>query len=362
MVSRNLSIKHLDLFSGIGGFRQAFELLSKDRGFEYRNVGFSEIDQYAIKTYKANFQSESEIGIGDIRKFLSSSTAIAGLPKFNLLTAGFPCQSFSIMGNKSGLADSRGNLAFSISTLLRKLVNTKPRLLLLENVRNLKRHDGEKSFDRIVRRLRRLGYFVQSDIFDTSHYGLPQKRRRIFILAELEEQRLIQGFEESSVRAHFDEIRRKTNSLILSEDVIPLLERKVPDKYFLSERIKPTILSNGTGGFESRSEINQLIARPLTATMMKMHRACQDNYYSEEFLSATNPRKYAERVFSKTELANHRIRRLTPKEAFRLQGFKDGFVENAQKAGSSDTQLYKQAGNAISVNVAYAILSWALYR
>ncbi|MPN37615.1 hypothetical protein SDC9_185135 [bioreactor metagenome] len=135
-----------------------------------------------------------------------------------------------------------------------------------------------------------------------------------------------------------------------------MLDKDVPEKYYLSERIKPTILSNGTGGFKSNSEINQMIARPLTATMAKMHRACQDNYYTEDFLKSADPIEYLKQEFSKDELATKRIRKLTPEEAFELQGFSKNIVKGARSIGISEHQLYKEAGNAASVNVIYAIL------
>jgi DNA (cytosine-5)-methyltransferase 1 len=91
------------------------------------------------------------------------------------------------------------------------------------------------------------------------------------------------------------------------------------EKYFLSEKIKPTILSNGTKDFKSNSQINQLIARPLTASMVKMHRACQDNYYSQEFLDSGCKKSYLEKKLAKSEEVKHNIRKLTPWEALKLQ-------------------------------------------
>jgi len=135
-----------------------------------------------------------------------------------------------------------------------------------------------------------------------------------------------------------------------------VLARQVKPKYYLSERIKPTLLSDGSKNFISKSEINQIIARPLTATMHKMHRACQDNYYSDGFIQAENPIAYLDIKFSKEELALQPIRKLTPQEAFALQGFPESFVSNAQSKGVCDGALYKQAGNAVSVNVIYAII------
>ena len=107
--------------------------------------------------------------------------------------------------------------------------------------------------------------------------------------------------------------------------------------------------------FKSNSEINQLIARPLTATMAKMHRACQDNYYSQGFIDSENPEEYLKTEYSKEELAEQDIRRITPSEAFMLQGFGGKYLERAMSSGVSDVQLYRQAGNAVSVNTVYAI-------
>ena len=137
-----------------------------------------------------------------------------------------------------------------------------------------------------------------------------------------------------------------------------MLNKEVDQKYYLSDILKSTILSNGSKNFQSKSEINQLIARPLTATMVKMHRACQDNYFSYEFLNAPDPLEYAKIEFSKQEQEKHRIRRITPHEAFLLQGFTREFVDNAIASGVSNHQLYKQAGNAVSVNTVYAVLHY----
>ena len=139
--------------------------------------------------------------------------------------------------------------------------------------------------------------------------------------------------------------------------VVEFLQRNVPDKYFLSERIKPTILSNGSANFKANSEINQEIARTLTASMHKMHRACQDNYYSIDYIKSKgkiNPAKY----LSKEELARLPIRKLTPQEAFSLQGFPPEFATKASDAGVSDGALYKQAGNAVSINTIYAVVHY----
>ena len=151
--------------------------------------------------------------------------------------------------------------------------------------------------------------------------------------------------------------KKQSDGFILPS--VDLLDEHVDHKYFLSDRIKPTILSNGTANFRSRSDINQEIARPLTASMHKMHRACQDNYYSQDYIEShgeVNPVEHK----TKEQLARIPIRKLTPQEAFALQGFPPEFVMTAHEAGVPDGALYKQAGNAVSVNTIYAVVQYLI--
>lgn len=137
------------------------------------------------------------------------------------------------------------------------------------------------------------------------------------------------------------------------------MDREVDDKYYLSEKIKPTILADGSSGFKANSDIDQVIARTLTATMHKMHRACQDNYYSDRFI-LSNGEDRPSTYMTKEQLAQLRIRKLTPKEAFMLQGFPDDFSANATEARVANGAQYKQAGNAVSVNTIYAVLYYLI--
>ncbi|MDG4945720.1 DNA cytosine methyltransferase [Weeksellaceae bacterium KMM 9713] len=349
------TLRHLELFAGIGGFRKAIDLYSNDNNIISKCVGFSENDKFAIKTYKSNFDTSSEVEIGDIKDFTCDVANIKSLPDFDLLTGGFPCQPFSMMGKQKGLDDSRGNIFYNIIDIL--LVK-KPKYVLLENVRNIKSHDKGRTYKEIVRSLEDdAGYKVFSDIFNTSDFGLPQNRRRVFFFAIRKDIFKNPIVFESDVIKDANVHLKKSTSLETYKNVLDkLLEERVDEKYYLSERIKPTILSNGTKNFKSKSEINQLIARPLTATMVKMHRACQDNYYSDEFLKHPNPIEYLEKDIPKEVQAKHRIRKLTPLEALKLQGFDDSFYLKATKAGVSNHQLYKQAGNAVSVNTVYSII------
>lgn len=354
-----MKLKHLELFAGIGGFRKAIDLLSNDFGFEAKCVGFSEKDTYAIKTYKSNYNTHNEIELGDIEKFTSERNNIEKLPDFDLLTGGFPCQSFSMMGQQKGFDDIRGNVFYTIAKILEV---KQPKFLLLENVKNLIKHDEGRTFKIILDTLESVGYKrsnIHYGIFDSNDFGLAQKRNRVFIFASREDLPLFFQFGKEHVKSTFRLLKNEL-SLLSQKNVLDVLSPVVSSKYYLSEKIKPTILADGSKNFQSKSDINQLTARPLTATMVKMHRACQDNYYSDEFLNAPNAISYSNQYFTKEELRRHSIRRITPEEAFKLQGFNTTFCKNAMASNVSDHQLYKQAGNAVSVNTVYAILYYLL--
>lgn len=295
-------MKVLSLFSGCGGLDMGFV----KNGYDI--VWANDIDKYAVQTYKANFKHE--IICGDINGFDPSL-----LPEHNMIIGGFPCQPFSIMGSEKGFEDTRGTLFFTIANIIKYDIENdrKPYAVILENVRSLKTHDKGRTFSVIKNVLENdLGYKVFDNVLNSSDYGVPQTRNRTYLVC----------FANNSVKYTFPKEQKLKTTL---QD---LLEPSVDEKYFLSDKIIPTILSNGTGGYRGKSEIDLKIARPLCATMAKMHRACQDNYVTQ----------------------NGRIRRLTPRECARLQGFDDSFVIPV-----SDSQAYKQFGNAVTVNVADAV-------
>lgn len=356
-------MNHIELFSGIGGFRRALDLLGELGITDFRCLGYSEIDANAKRTYTANFNIDNEeIDMGDIVAFIQDSSKIKSLStkRCHLLTGGFPCQTFSMMGRQEGFEDEdRGQMFFRILDIIDA---TDPKYLLLENVKNLFSHDKGRTYKKIEEELRARGYYTYPNIFNTSDFGLPQTRNRVIIFAtkkalSLKEE---QNFTPSSVKEFFWSNIEALNVPIY-ESTLDILDENVPAKYFLSERIKPTILADGSGNFKSKSEINLKVARPLTASMHKMHRACQDNYYSQDFIvskGALNPAV----TCNKEELAKCEIRKLTPKEAFQLQGFPAEFANKAHQAGVPDGALYKQAGNAVSVNTIYAIMYYLLMK
>ena len=295
-------MKVVSFFSGIGGL---------DKGFEeagYSVIWANDFDKYAVQTYRANY--ENEIVLGDINEI-----PLADIPDADVLIGGFPCQPFSMMGEQKGFEDARGTLFFRIAEIIKDKIDRghKPVAVVLENVKALRTHDQGKTFATIKRILEEeLGYKVYDDILNSAEYGVPQTRNRTYIVC----------FANGDTEFTFP-VKEKLN--ITLQD---LLEHEVDQKYFLSDRILPTILSNGTGGYKAKSEIDLKIARPLCATMAKMHRACQDNYVTQK----------------------GKVRRLTPRDCARLQGFSDSFVIPV-----SDCQAYKQFGNAVTVNVSRAV-------
>ncbi len=295
-------MKTISLFSGIGGLDQGFI----NAGYDI--IWANDFDRYAAQTYRANF--DSPIIHGDINEI-----ALDSIPNHDILIGGFPCQPFSMMGSELGFEDARGTLFFRIAEIIDAKIkaNCKPRAIILENVRSLKTHNNGKTFSTIIKILEKdLGYKTFSMVLNSAKYGVPQTRNRTFIV----------GF--ANHNANFT----IPNEVELNCTLQDLLEQNVSDKYFLSDKILPTILSDGTGGYKAKSEIDLPVARPLCATMGKMHRACQDNYVTQ----------------------NGRVRRLTPRECARLQGFSDDFVIPV-----SDAQAYKQFGNAVTVNVSQAV-------
>ena len=132
-------MNHVELFAGVGGFRRAMDLIAHDLNFPIYTIAYSEIDSKATVTYNANYDTSNELAMGDIVAFVNDQRAMRNLPRYDLLSGGFPCQTFSMMGNQEGFEEERGQMFFRIMDM----INSKhPRYVLLENVKNLMKHDG----------------------------------------------------------------------------------------------------------------------------------------------------------------------------------------------------------------------------
>ncbi len=302
-------MKVASLFSGIGGL---------DLGFiqnSFEIVWANDFDKYAVETYKANIGQNIVLGDIEIEK-----DHICG---HDILIGGFPCQPFSTLGSLQGFEDRRGTLFFTICEIIKKY---RPKIVVLENVKNLINHNKGESFKRILFELNELDYQTNYDILNTLDFGIPQQRNRVFIVA-------LRKNSFTNLEFIFP---AKTSCKISALD---LLDKQVELKYFISQRMIKTILGRGTKGYIVEPSIDTPIAKTLTATMHKCHRASQDNYYTD----LKNWERYKDNNYST-------IRRLTPNEARKLQGFPSNF-----KQVVSDTQSYKQFGNAVSVNVGFAL-------
>jgi len=293
---------YIDLFAGIGGFHQAASALGG------KCVFASEIDPEAKRAYAANYGLMPD---GDITKIASDN-----IPDHDILFAGFPCQPFSIIGNRLGFDDIRGTLFFEIVRILKA---KKPRFFMLENVKQLSRHNKGKTLQTILHTLENLGYKVYWNILNALDFGLPQKRERTIIV----------GFLNHDVNFSFP----TTKMIGKLEDVLEP-DEGVNEKFFASERIIEKRLA------KHRSEYYPSI----------WHENKSGNISSYPYSCALRAGASYNYL-----LVNGR-RRLTPREMLRLQGFSDTF-----RIVCNDSQTRKQAGNAVPVYVIEAVLKEALH-
>ena len=321
-------MKHLELFAGIGGFRRAMDLLTKDNVMEFHCVGYSEIDIKAELTYRANYNiDENEFVLGDIVAFTGNKKNIKSLPKFDLLTGGFPCQTFSMMGSQAGFEEDRGQMFFRIMDIL---AIKKPKYVLLENVKNLRNHDKGRTLKVILNTLREdLDYYVpEPQIINAKDFGVPQNRERIFIV----------GFNKN---LKIDEFKypNPINKEVNINDIIE--DKPVSVKYYLSTQYLNTLEEHkkrhemkGNGfGYEIISKDG--IANAIVVGGMGRER----NLIIDGRLTDFTPVTHIKGVVNRDG-----IRRMTPREWARLQGFPDEFIIDV-----SDAQAYKQFGNSVAV-------------
>ena len=331
-------MKFLELCAGIGGFRQALENL----GCEC--VGYSEIDKHAIKLYSAWYNDECNFG--DITKIEAEK-----LPDFELLVGGFPCQAFSIAGKRGGFNDTRGTIFFDFARIMKA---KKPKFAIFENVKGLLNHDGGKTYETMLRTLDELGYNAQWGILNTKFHGLPQNRERVYIVANLRER--------SSTKILFergnditDKVERIEQLKIGDIDGLNTQYSRVYD----SEGVSTTLNAQG-GGLGAKTGLYKVGAIDGVFRLKQGNRVYGVNGKARTICAEGG--SYGGYTGLYTNSEQTKVRRLTPKECFRLQGFKDEMVELGYKLGISDTQLYKMAGNAVSVPVvewvAQRVLNW----
>jgi len=342
-MKQNKQLKYLSLFSGIGGF----ELGIADKG---ECIGYSEINKYAIQIYEKHFNHKN---YGDITKIIPKD-----LPDFDLLVGGFPCQSFSIAGKRMGFADTRGTLFFDIAKIIRE---KQPRLLLLENVKGLLSHDKGATFFTIISTLDELGYDCQWQVLNSKNHGVPQNRERVFIIGHLRGTSRpkvfpIGGTDRTSNGEHKTkniQNRKQERTDATNKDYAICLTAQQREAGRGVNHIRVEQINNPANKINVIGKLN-------SKTWEKRHESIR-RVYSIEGISPTIPTAQGGGVMNKIMIPNSKIRRLTPIECERLQGFPDqwtskGINEKGEEVEISDTQRYKTLGNAVSCPVITAII------
>lgn len=353
------TIRYFDMFSGIGGFRLAFDRAG------FKSMGFCEIDPYARNLYKAYFDTEGEFEYYDATKINPSE-----LPDFDILVGGFPCQAFSIAGKRKGFQDTRGTLFFDI---VRILSYKKPRYFLLENVKGLLNHNGGQTFATIAKVLTDLGYQLEWQVLNSKYFGIPQNRERVFIIGYLGRKCFGKIFPISSCDSkNTGKIQRH----ILTKG------NSQGSRIYSTEGISSCLTSQGGGQggktglyFINKPRFDQYKASDTVQTLkvagdtplIHVKNGTKKGFDEARIgdsinLAYPNNNKRRGRVGKKVSqtldtqcnmgtIDGYRIRRLTPLECFRLQGFPDNMVKKARELKLCDNRLYKMAGNAVTVSV-----------
>ncbi len=368
-INPNATIRLGTMFSGIGAIEYALQRLNLNTNIKFA----SDIDKFVKESYFANHDIKNECWYDDVKQIDGSKYK----DEIDLLVGGSPCQSFSMVGKRRGLDDTRGTLFYDFARVVKE---SQPNVFIYENVKGLTNHDNGNTFEIIKKTFDELDYKYFYKVLNAKDYGIPQHRERIFVVGfkdktvdfnfpnPIELQCTMQDFLEDFIDTKYylkekgvkfvtsskNKIKRYTQingdialcqkanqqfnwhgdfifepqcNTDFNEFIFDVSE--VEEKYYLSDKVKKYVLTSGTKTFKTSTKTDLEIARPLLQTMHKMHRAGVDNYVTHR----------------------GKIRKLTPRECLRLMGFRDDF-----KQVVSDTQLYRQAGNSIVVDVLIAIL------
>lgn len=392
-----MSIRYFDMFAGIGGFRSGLEAVG---GFEC--IGYCEIDKYVKQAYEMIYDTRGELYFEDARNIKPEQ-----LPDVDLICGGFPCQSFSVAGRRKGFEDTRGTLFFEIARVAKA---KKPKYLLLENVPGLLSHDRGRTFKTILSTLDELGYDVAWQVCNSKDFGVPQSRKRVFIIGYCREKcsGQVLSFTKANPKTLIQRKSGRQGERIYSSDGLSCTLTNGAGGFggntglYLMENFALPIKSKTKAGYQfaypgdsidtafagqnsRRGRIGSQIAHTLTTSATQA-------YYFIDLNSDTKLTKFARCITARhtSGISNRkgehsgvfvedlsvfdgndvfavafvdkdekihigRIRKLTPKECFRLQGFKDEQIDKLISAGFSDSRLYKMAGNAVSVPVISAI-------
>lgn len=364
------TIKVGTLFSGIGAVEYALRRLNLKTYIQFA----CDIDNFVKQSYFANYDISEDRWYKDVHDV--NGTKYLG--EIDLLVGGSPCQSFSMVGKRRGFEDTRGTLFYEFARVVKE---SKPTVFIFENVKGLVNHDNGRTFEIIKATFDELGYKYYYNVLNAKDYGIPQHRERIFVVGfkdhkvnfsfpePIDLEHSMQDFLEDYIDTKYflkdkgikfvTSSKNRAKRFTQINGDIALCQKanqqynwhgdfvfqlhyesdfdefvfdvnEVEEKYYLSDKTKLYVLNKGTKNFKTTTTTDLKIARPLLQSMHKMHRAGVDNYVTHN---------------------KGRIRKLTPKECLRLMGFRDDF-----KQVVSDTQMYRQAGNSIVVDVLIAIL------
>lgn len=308
----------IDLFAGIGGFHYALG------SYGAKCVFASEWDKYATETYATNF---GIMPYGDITKISEKE-----IPHHDILCGGFPCQAFSISGKQKGFEDTRGTLFFDIVRIANYHL---PKIIFLENVKNLIKHDKGKTFAIVTQTLKKLGYTVYYKVLNSSNYGLPQNRERVYIVCFREDLNVTSFNFPSPINTAVT-----LKSILEINPCAKIIKR--PDMQITKQYIPQ---------FECLSNTITYPNRPIQ--IGKVGKGGQGERIYDPIGHAITLSAYGGGVGSKTGLylINGVVRKLSTRECARCQGFPDNFIIN-----SNEQQAYKQFGNSVSINVLQHII------
>ena len=378
-----MTLTFLDFFSGVGGFRHGLELAGM------KCIGFCEKDKFARKSYEAMYDTKGEWFHDDI-----TTIDPTRLPKADLWCAGSPCQNVSIAGKRAGLYGERSGLFFTFVELIKsQKEEDKPEWVLLENVKGLLSSGGGRDYLDYLSILDESGYDLEWQVFNSKDYGVPQNRERIYTIGHLRRKgrrQVLPLSRESG--SHLKQLVGGTQSYRVydpsgiattlvgeggglgAKTGLYLIDQSLTEPKLTVEA--RCITARYTAGATKRTAMNSgvLEVQPILTQGIKVRNGTNQGYQLAEVgdsVDLSYPSSLTRRARVGRGIAHNlscscqmgavvwkgrvvKIRRLTPKECFRLQGFSDDLFEKA-KAVNSDAQLYKQAGNGVTVPVVYAI-------
>ena len=362
-------IKLLSLFSGIGAFEKALTNL----GVQYEVVNYCEIDKYASKSYSAIHGIPESKNLWDITK-----VDVLNLPKdIDLLTYGFPCQDISLAGKQKGMFNEDGSLTRSglFFKALDIIECVKPKIAIAENVKALTSKKFTEEFKIVLDSLEKAGYHNYWQVLNAKDYGMPQNRERVFIVSirkdidhymfEFPKPYILEKRLKDFLELYFDKKYYLSDNLI-SKIVCWEAHQKPFEKVLGNNSISPTLTARGAGenhGQVTATIVNGDIKPKLVGGIgdKKSNGGTQyyqqDRIYDSESIAMAHPANLTSgSYYYQVNTQPLRIRKLTPKECFRLMGFSDEDFSKAEQVPTSNAQLYKQAGNSIVVNVLEEIL------